>query len=75
MPEQKRKKLDDRGEKCIFVRYDTKSKAYRLYNPLNKKVIISKDVEFNEKTTSAGQKKKNMLEACSSIIKITSYEK
>lgn len=38
----------DRGEKSIFVGYDTKSKAYRLYNPLNKKVIISRDVEFDE---------------------------
>lgn len=36
-PEQKRKKLDDRGEKRIFIRYDMTSNAYRLYNPLTKK--------------------------------------
>ncbi|GMI83498.1 hypothetical protein HRI_002019000 [Hibiscus trionum] len=48
IPEQIRKKLDDRGEKCIFIGYDERSKAYRLYNPLTKKLIISRDVEFDE---------------------------
>ena len=48
VPEQKRKKLDDKGEKCIFTGYDKRSKAYRLYNPLMKKLIISRDVEFDE---------------------------
>lgn len=47
-PDQKRKKLDDKGEKCIFISYDTSSKEYRLYNPLTKKVIIARDVEFDE---------------------------
>ena len=37
--DQKRKKLDDNGEKCIFTGYDKRSKAYRLYNPLTKKLI------------------------------------
>ncbi|XP_074327778.1 uncharacterized protein LOC141665692 [Apium graveolens] len=48
VPDQKRKKLDDKGEKCIFTGYDKRSKAYRLYNPLMKKLIISRDVEFDE---------------------------
>lgn len=48
VPDQKRKKLDDKGEKCIFTGYDKRSKAYRLYNPLTKKLIISRDVEFDE---------------------------
>lgn len=48
VPDQKRKKLDDKGEKCIFSGYDKRSKAYRLYNPLTKKLIISRDVEFDE---------------------------
>ncbi|KAE8679315.1 hypothetical protein F3Y22_tig00111402pilonHSYRG01195 [Hibiscus syriacus] len=48
VPEQTRKKLDDRGEKCIFIGYDKISKAYRLYNPLTKKIIILRDVEFDE---------------------------
>ncbi|XP_074346456.1 uncharacterized protein LOC141685242 [Apium graveolens] len=48
VPDQKRKKLDDKGEKCIFTGYDKRSKAYRLYNSLMKKLIISQDVEFDE---------------------------
>ena len=38
---QLRKKLDDKGEKCIFIGYDTDSKAYKLYNPETKNIIIS----------------------------------
>ena len=44
-----RKKLDDRSEKCIFIGYSNQSKAYKLYKPETKKVIISRDVEFKEK--------------------------
>uniref|UniRef100_A0A803MBX5 Retroviral polymerase SH3-like domain-containing protein n=1 Tax=Chenopodium quinoa TaxID=63459 RepID=A0A803MBX5_CHEQI len=43
-----RRKLDKKSEKCIFIGYSPKSKAYRLYNPLSGKVIIRRDVQFNE---------------------------
>ena len=48
VPKEQRKKLDDKGVKCIFTGYSSKSKAYRLYDPINKKIIISRDVEFLE---------------------------
>jgi transposase InsO family protein len=48
VPESKRKKLDDRGEKCIFLGYSEESKAYKLYNPLTKKLVVSRDVIFDE---------------------------
>jgi len=48
MPKERRGKLDDKGEECIFTHYNEKSKAYKLYNPITKKTIISKDVVFNE---------------------------
>ena len=48
MPDQLRKKLDEKGEKCIFISYSTNSKAYKHYNPKTKKVIISRDVMFDE---------------------------
>ncbi|KAL0432365.1 UNVERIFIED_CONTAM: Retrovirus-related Pol polyprotein from transposon TNT 1-94 [Sesamum latifolium] len=44
---QKRSKLDDKG-KCIFLGVCEQSKAYKLYNPITKKVVISRDVVFNE---------------------------
>lgn len=48
VPKQLRKKLDDRSDKCIFLGYDEESKAYKLYKPITKKVIISRDVLFKE---------------------------
>ena len=44
MPKQQRKKLDDKAVKCIFVRYNSESKGYRLYHPRSKRILISRDV-------------------------------
>ena len=43
-----RHKLENKSEKCVFLGYSLKSKAYRLYNPISGKIIISRDVLFNE---------------------------
>jgi len=43
-----RKKLDDKGERCIFIGYSSNSKASKFYYPETKKVIISRDVTFDE---------------------------
>ena len=48
VPSQVRQKLDGKFEKCIFVGYCTQSKAYRLYNPLNGKILTIRDVVFDE---------------------------
>lgn len=72
VPDKKRKRLDDRGENCIFVGYDMKSKAYRLYNPLNKNVI-SRDVDFDKE--NYWWTKQETLEACSSKMMMMSYRK
>jgi len=42
------RKLDEKSEKCIFVGYSTQSKGYKLYNRMSGKVVISRDVIFNE---------------------------
>jgi hypothetical protein len=42
------KKLDDRSIKTIFVGYELGSKAFRCYNPVDKRVIITHDVVFDE---------------------------
>lgn len=47
--EEIRNKLDDQSENCIFIGYNDVSKAYCLYDPITKKLIINKDVEFKEK--------------------------
>jgi hypothetical protein len=48
IPSELRKKLDDRSEKCIFTGYSETSKAYRLYNPISKKLILDRDIKFLE---------------------------
>lgn len=48
VPSQKRTKLDDRSEKHIFIGYDLSSKDYKLYNPVNQKIINSKNFIFEE---------------------------
>ena len=55
-----RKKLDKKGQKCIFVGYFEDTKAYKLYDPVAKKVIISCDVQFVENESWDGNVKKNV---------------
>jgi len=46
VPKAERSKLDDKAEKTIFIGY--KHRGYKLYNPMTKNVIISRDVTFVE---------------------------
>lgn len=41
------KKLDDRSEKFIFLGYAPN--GYRLWNPRKRKIVISRDVKFEER--------------------------
>ncbi|CAD7087752.1 unnamed protein product [Hermetia illucens] len=47
---QFRKKLDPKVTKLILVGYQNDSMNYRLYNPQNNKIYMSRDVIFNEKS-------------------------
>jgi hypothetical protein len=47
--DEKKRKLDDRSMKCIFVGYYEDTKAYRLYNTQNEIFLVSHDVFFHEK--------------------------
>ena len=44
----KRKKLDARSITCVLLGVSEESKAYRLYDFVAKKIIISRDVVFEE---------------------------
>ena len=47
-PKDQRKKWDANSQPMIFVGYETGSKAYRLWNPKTRSIVVSASVRFNE---------------------------
>ena len=45
---RKRKKLDDKSFQRVLLGMNEESKAYRLYDPVSKKIVVSRDVIFEE---------------------------
>jgi hypothetical protein len=50
IPNEKQNKIGARSQKCIFLGCTNTTKAYCLYNEVNKKFILFKDVVFLEST-------------------------
>jgi hypothetical protein len=48
MLDSKRKKLDDKSFQCVLLGMNEESKAYKLYDPSFKKIVVSRDVVFEE---------------------------
>ena len=44
----KRTKLEDKSFTCVLLGISEESKAYRLYDPIAKKIVISRDIVFEE---------------------------
>ena len=67
VPDQHRVKLDDKSKKCVLLGVSDESKAYRLFDPVNEKILISKDVVFEEQKgwnwkQNAEERQQNNLE-------------
>ena len=60
VPNEIRRKINSKGEKYIFVGYSKDTKAYKLYDPVTRKVIISRYVQFVENEAWDGTVKKNV---------------
>ncbi|TXG65249.1 hypothetical protein EZV62_006524 [Acer yangbiense] len=54
VPDAKRTKLEDKSIACVLLGVSEESKAYRLYNPIAKKIITSRDVVFEENNLGIG---------------------
>ena len=48
VPDRKRTKLDDKSLSCVLLGVSEEKKAYRLYDPTSQRIIISRDVVFEE---------------------------
>ena len=48
VPKEKRTKLDNKFERCIFIGYKDGLKGYMLWNPETRKVVYIRDVVFRE---------------------------
>jgi hypothetical protein len=44
VPSSQRKKLDNKSVTCVLLGMSEESKAYMLYDPISKKIVISKDI-------------------------------
>lgn len=53
IPKEKRRKLDYKSKKLIFVGYDSNTKGYRCIDRQTRKLIISRDVVFLEENTTS----------------------
>lgn len=49
IPKENRKaKTDDRSRLCIFLGYSEDERSYRLWDPARRRIVISRDVHFDE---------------------------
>jgi hypothetical protein len=51
VPRDERSKLDSKAKQCIFLGYGLEEFGYRLWDPISKKIIRSRDVVFFEDQT------------------------
>ena len=51
VPKDERSKLDAKTRQCIFIGYGQDEFGYRLYDPIEKKLVRSRDVQFMEDQT------------------------
>jgi hypothetical protein len=69
VPKEKRTKMEPLGKKGVFVGYNEKSKAYKIYVPGQRKIEVSRDVTFHEEVAF---KKSRELQQDSKVVQPTS---
>jgi len=59
IPSEERSKLDSKSKKCIFIGFKKEVKGYKLWDLVLEKVVISRDVVFDEKSMLKAFKKED----------------
>ena len=62
VPSKKRTKLEATVEKAIFVGYDETSKAFCIYLPVHRKVVVRREVRFEEERAFRKSRESEMEE-------------
>ena len=52
VPKDERSKLDKKTRQCIFIGYGEDEFGYRFYDPIEKKLVKSRDVQFMKDQTN-----------------------
>ena len=65
------RKLDDRTRKLVHLGTEPGSKAYRLYDPTNRKIVVSRDVIFNENQGWSWKSMEKELDYDSGMFKVS----
>ena len=58
---QKRTKLHEKSQKCVFLGYSDVTKGYRLVDVKTNKLVVSRDVIFDEKQHGIGRIRKQRI--------------
>ena len=76
IPNEERSKLDAKSRQCIFLGYQKEVKGFKLWDPKANKVVINRDVVFDEKPMLQCTKKgeKQELKSCSSNEQLIQVE-
>ncbi|KAG8365142.1 hypothetical protein BUALT_Bualt18G0073600 [Buddleja alternifolia] len=67
IPKDERSNLDDKTKPCTFLGYGHEEFSYRLWDPVNRKVIRSRDVVFLEEQTSDDTKQSERRESSQEV--------
>jgi len=62
VPSDERSKLDAKSKKCIFLGYKKGVKGYKFWDPVDKKVVISRDAVFDEQSMLQQNQEKVQME-------------
>jgi hypothetical protein len=69
--DSKRKKLDDKSFQCVLLGMSEEFKAYRLYDPASKKIVVSRDVVLKKMSVGIGEevmKKQDLISSSGEIV-------